>query len=149
MLHHQSFWIIGETTLAIRCAQALLDRGHDVRGLVTAYEPAAAWARERDIPVVAFRDALPALAARPYDYLLSIVNSRILGADILATPTIDAINFHDGPLPRYAGMHSTSWALLNQETGHGITWHGIVELVDAGPIFRQRIVPIEPGDTAL
>jgi amino acid adenylation domain-containing protein len=144
-----SFWIIGETTLAIRCAEVLLERGHVLRGLITAHPVAAEWARERGVAVVAFRDALPALTRTPYDFLLSIVNSRILGPDILATPTRGAINYHDGPLPRYAGMHSTSWAILNEETTHGVTWHGITELVDAGPIYRQRIVPIEPGDTAL
>ena len=144
-----SFWIIGETTLAIRCAEALLERGHSVRGVVTAQRLAASWAEKRGIEVVKFPDALPALRATPYDYLLSIVNSRILGPDILATPSRGAINYHDGPLPRYAGMHSTSWAILNGETSHGVTWHGIVDVVDAGPIHKQRLVPIEPDDTAL
>ncbi len=144
-----SFWIIGETTLAIRCAEVLLERGHTLRGLVTTHPLAAEWARERGVEVAAFGDALPALTRIPYDYLLSIVNSRILGPDILATPTLGAINYHDGPLPRYAGMHSTSWAILNEETAHGVTWHGVAELVDAGPIYKQRIVPIEPGETAL
>ena len=144
-----SFWIIGETTLAIRCAEVLLERGHVLCGLITAHPVAAEWARERGVAVVAFRDALPALTQTPYDFLLSIVNSRILGPDILATPTRGAINYHDGPLPRYAGMHSTSWAILNEETTHGVTWHGIAELVDAGPIYKQRILTIEPADTAL
>src|SRR5690606_25547084 len=65
------------------------------------------------------------------------------------TPRIAAINFHDGPLPRYAGMHSTSWALLNQERRHGITWHRVVAEVDAGEVFVQREVAIAPDDTAL
>ena len=149
VLHQHSFWIIGETTLAIRCAEALLERGHLVRGLVTTHALTMDWARTRGIDVVPFSAALPALRAAPYDYLLSIVNSRILGPDILATPSRGAINYHDGPLPRYAGMHSTSWAILNGETAHGVTWHGIVDLVDAGPIYKQRIVPVDPADTAL
>ncbi|HEU4829902.1 MAG TPA: AMP-binding protein, partial [Gemmatimonadales bacterium] len=149
MPFQRSFWIIGETTLAIRCADALVERGQVVRGLITAHGLAAEWARERGIAVVPFAQALSALSATPYDYLLSIVNSRILGADILATPALGAINYHDGPLPRYAGMHSTSWAILNEETTHGVTWHNVVELVDAGPIYRQRIVSVDPDETAL
>ncbi|HLS47873.1 MAG TPA: hypothetical protein VK012_05095, partial [Gemmatimonadales bacterium] len=82
-----TFWIIGETSLSIQCAQALLDRGHVVRGIASDHELVAGWAREHGIPLVArFADLAQALRLEPYDYLLSIVNARILKADILETP---------------------------------------------------------------
>lgn len=145
-----SCWIIGETTLSIQCAETLLDGGHTVRGIATENATVARWARENDIPVIArFADLPAALTARPYDYLFSIVNARVLRADVLGTALRGAVNYHDGPLPRYAGMHSTSWAILNQETTHGITWHVITDMIDAGAILKQRAVDVDPDDTAL
>ena len=36
--------------------------------------------------------------------------------EVLRLPRRMAINFHDGPLPRYAGLNTPVWALLNGET---------------------------------
>ncbi len=32
---------------------------------------------------------------------------------------VGAINFHDGPLPRYAGLNTPAWAIINGEAEHG------------------------------
>ncbi|MCA9625268.1 MAG: AMP-binding protein, partial [Myxococcales bacterium] len=57
-------------------------------------------------------------------------------------------NFHDGPLPRYAGLNATSWALLHQESSHGITWHAMTQDVDGGDILEQRLFDIGEGETS-
>jgi methionyl-tRNA formyltransferase len=93
---------------------------------------------------------LPALlAGRPFDCLLSIVNFQKLPAALLRAPRRLAINYHDAPLPRYAGSHATSWALLNGEREHAVTWHVMTGRVDAGDILVQVPVAIEPDDTVL
>ena len=55
-----------------------------------------------------------------------------------------AINYHDALLPRYGGLHATTWALFQGETMHGITWHRMTPEVDAGEILARREVPIPP-----
>ena len=67
----------------------------------------------------------------------------------LQAPRRFAINFHDGPLPRYAGMHVTSWAIMRGERVHAVTWHVMTGEIDAGPILMQQAVPITPEDSAL
>ena len=47
-------------------------------------------------------------------------------------------NFHDGPLPRYAGLFSSSWAIVNNEKTHGVTWHKITKKIDAGDIVASK-----------
>ncbi len=89
------------------------------------------------------------LKEKPFDYLFSIFNKFILSQAILETPQRLAINCHDGPLPKYAGTNSTSWAILNGETYHGISWHIASEKVDAGDVLQQTIFPIDPNETAL
>ena len=72
----------------------------------------------------------------------------MIPADVLALPAKGAINFHDGPLPRYAGLNTPAWAIINGEDSHGITWHVIEGGVDEGDILAQRMVQIAEDETA-
>ncbi|HYW23280.1 MAG TPA: formyltransferase family protein, partial [Terriglobales bacterium] len=142
--------VVGETTLPIQCAEILLQRGHRVRCLVSDDPQVAAWARSRGIDHAQLSPALAEhLASEPFDYLFSVANLRILDRELLALPRRWAINYHDGPLPRYAGLNAPAWAILERETDYGITWHLMSDQVDAGAVLLGRAVEIEPGDSAL
>ena len=68
---------------------------------------------------------------------------------IIRLPRRAAINYHDALLPRYAGFYVTSWAILNRETTHGVSWHRFTDQIDAGDLFAQQQVAIHPDDNAL
>src|SRR5438477_3054644 len=85
---------------------------------------------------------------RAFNYLIRIANMRNPSNDTVALPQRSAINFHDGPLPRYAGVHATSWALIHNERSHAVSWHEISDLVDGGRILKQQSVPIAKDETA-
>lgn len=141
--------LLGEGTLLILCAQILLRHGHTIEAIVSTSKAIREWAREQEIRCLRRLDGLPAaMDGRTVDYLFSIANLFVVPARILALPRLGAINFHDGPLPRYAGLHATTWAILNQETSHGVTWHEMRETVDAGDILQQRIFALDPDETA-
>lgn len=146
----KSAFIIGEAALTIQCATSWLDRGNRLSGLATTVPEVAAWARGRDVPVfVPTSPDLPrALAAERPDYLFSIVYLQMLPEAIISAPLRAAINFHDGPLPRYAGLNVTSWAILAGEAEHGVSWHEMTTRADAGQIFVQQAVDIGPDATA-
>jgi natural product biosynthesis luciferase-like monooxygenase protein len=142
-------YIIGETSLPIQCAEILLEEGHTLCGVISSDPQVTRWAEERQIPHLAPTADLPALLGRrPFDYLLSVNNLTLLDGRLLALPRRGAINFHDGPLPRYAGLNAPMWAILNRETEYGITWHLMSEGADKGEILVQRPVAIAPDDTA-
>ena len=82
------------------------------------------------------------LAGLQVDWLLSIANLSLIPAAVLALATQGAVNFHDGPLPRYAGLNAPVWAILNGEAQHGITWHLIAGGIDEGDILEQRLFDI-------
>src|SRR5438128_9189 len=122
--------LIGGTSLLRNCALELQREGFSLLGILSSDPEIAAWAREAGIAVHPIADAAAVLKQRPYDYLFSIVNPVILKADVLSTATHGAFNYHDSLLPRYAGVHATSWALLNDEKVHGISWHRVNEGID-------------------
>ncbi|EKD60293.1 MAG: Amino acid adenylation protein, partial [uncultured bacterium] len=82
------------------------------------------------------------------DWLLSVANLSVIPQDVLAL-AVGAVNFHDGPLPRYAGLNAPVWAILNGETRHGISWHLIEGGIDEGDVLEQRLFDIAANDTAL
>ncbi|HEX2091266.1 MAG TPA: formyltransferase family protein, partial [Longimicrobiaceae bacterium] len=143
-------FLVGEGALLVRCGDALLRRGHRVLGVASPGGAAAEWAARHGIPHAALNGDLGAfLRSAPFDYLFSIVNRRVLPRDVYGLASRAAINFHDSPLPRYAGVHATSWALLHGKRVHGVTWHLIADAVDAGDVLKQRRVEVGPRDTAL
>ena len=117
--------------------------------IVSSDEQVNRFARENDTDTIASVVLLGEfLESHPVDYLFSIVNHRILPAALLGKAKKNAINYHDGPLPRYAGLNATFWALLNGETAHGITWHQMEAGIDTGGILQQEWVAIEPDETS-
>jgi len=143
-------YIIGEGSLAIQCGKMLHARGHQVLGVASSDRVTLGWASETDIPTTnPHSNLLKCLQKQPFDYLFSIVNGVILPAEVLSLPLKGAINFHDALIPRYTGTYATSWALINQEHIHGITWHVMTEKVDTGAVLKQRTVEVAPRDTAL
>jgi natural product biosynthesis luciferase-like monooxygenase protein len=138
--------LIGNESLAIQCGDVLLTKGHDISAVVTRNPGVAAWATGKGLDVHAPGDLPDGLA---YDWLLSIANLDIIPQPLLDRATKGAVNFHDGPLPRYAGLNAPVWAQINGETSHGITWHLIEGGIDEGDILAQASFAIQPDDTAL
>ena len=141
---------IGQGTLLVRCAEAFSAAGHRVAAVVSSEPRIKEWAAGNGVRLLApGRDLAPALAGLDIDYLFSVANMQVVRPDVLAVPRRGAINFHDALLPRYAGAHATSWAILGGETQHGVTWHEMIERVDAGRILKQRVVDVAPDETAV
>ena len=146
----KSCFVIGGTDVAVRCGGILLKHGYSIRGVITAEASLQNWAKKHRIPHRKFdAGVLDFMGNEPFDYLFSIFNVHILRPEILSLPRLGAINYHDALLPRYAGLYAPSWAILNRETNHGITWHRMVDQVDEGEILSQRRFEIFPEDTAL
>ena len=142
--------LVGSESLLIQCGQTLEQAGHHIVAVVSTAAPIKRWAAERGIRVLESPQAmLSSQDLRPFDYLFSITNLSVLPAEVIALPTRAAINFHDGPLPAYAGLNTPIWAMLNGETEHGITWHLMTQQVDQGAILAQRRLPLSPNETAL
>ncbi|MEC8015370.1 MAG: MupA/Atu3671 family FMN-dependent luciferase-like monooxygenase [Pseudomonadota bacterium] len=136
--------VLGNESLLIACADSLLARGHQISAVVSRDAEISAWAEGKGLPVLT--------DARTFegdvDWLLSIANLDIIPAPVLARARKGGVNFHDGPLPRYAGLNTPNWALIEGADSYGITWHMIEGGVDEGDILAQRLFDIAEDETA-
>lgn len=62
---------------------------------------------------------------------------------------IDIINFHPGILPKYRGIFTNYYSLVNKEKYVGITLHTITSKIDGGDIISTLRIPIKRNDTIL
>ncbi len=145
-----SCYLVGDDSLLIRCAEILIERGHSIRGISTSVPTIADWAASHGLPLVALVGPGASPEARePVDYLFSVANLQLLPTRVLALAERLAVNFHDGPLPRFAGVSATSWAIIDGVTEYGVTWHVIEERPDSGDILKQRRFPVDADESAL
>jgi methionyl-tRNA formyltransferase len=146
-MHNKSI-LIGEGSLIIQCAELLLEREHEILGIISLDGLIEGWAKEKGISHIQPTDNLLAFVSQqPFDYLFSINNKAVLPKEILDLPQQYAINFHDLPLPKYAGVNVASWALMQREKAYGVTWHVMTELVDGGDILKQVPIDINERET--
>jgi hypothetical protein len=148
--HPFSCVLVGSESLLIQCGEIVLKRGHEIRGVVSRTPRIAEWAGAKHIELIAPGKGLAStLEPIGFDYLFSITNLAILPEEVLALARKASINFHDGPLPRYAGMYAPSWAIFNGECEHGVVFHAMTAGADEGDIYASRSCRIAPGDTSL
>ncbi|MGB7240998.1 MAG: formyltransferase family protein, partial [Sulfitobacter sp.] len=139
--------LMGDESLTIACGDMMLAGGHRLSAVVTRDTAVRGWAEGQGVPVLEDpRDLVQ--AGHQADWLLSIANLRMIPAEVLALPVKGAINFHDGPLPRYAGLNTPAWAIIHGEATHGVSWHMIQRGVDEGDLLAQRVVEIATDETA-
>jgi natural product biosynthesis luciferase-like monooxygenase protein len=144
-----SCFVVGEGVLALSCLEILLGKSFKILGVCSNDYSLQEWSQVKGIfhtsSQSVFREQL---LRSDYDYLFSINNVQwIIPAEVIACARKTTLNYHDSPLPKYAGLYATSWALLNGETQHAVSWHEVTTEIDAGRIFKQKAVPILPEDT--
>lgn len=141
--------LVGAESLTLQCGKHLVERGHRLLAVVTSDHSLRMWAESLAIP--SFDSAAPLLERDGLvcDYLFSIGNLLVLPSGVLRLARRTAINFHDGPLPRHAGLFAPVWALIARERSHGITWHVMTNAIDAGNVLKQRLFEVSEGETAL
>ena len=143
-------YVMGSDSLLIECTRVLIERGHRVLGIITSGEHVAEWARREDLPVISAQtDYGRAMSSAASDYLFAITHLALIPDYVFSIPRRASINFHDGPLPKYAGLNTPAWGLINQESEWGVSWHVLTSGIDEDDILKQRLFPIADDDTSL
>lgn len=145
-----SCYLIGDDHLLVECADIILNNGHQILGIISPLAAVKHLAITHHIHYYcSLDDAIDSLSTTPFDYFFSIINSTIIPVFLLEKARYLSINFHNAPLPRYAGVHALSWAIINNEQSFGVTWHVMTDVIDGGDILKQAHFPIDLHETAL
>jgi methionyl-tRNA formyltransferase len=153
--------LIGGGQMAVDCLRILTEMPHEVVSLAitepSAISPGNAlplYCRKQGIPCLETErinssDVIDRLSTIGPDIIFNINSFQIVRPRLLSVPKEGIVNFHNGPLPRYGGVNVCSWAIINGEKHHGVTWHYLDEGIDTGDIIAQRFFEIAPDETAI
>lgn len=73
---------------------------------------------------------------------------RLLSAEFVDAFPNRILNVHPSLLPAFPGLNGQAQAWAYGVKVSGATVHVVTAELDAGPIVRQAVVPVEPADTA-
>jgi methionyl-tRNA formyltransferase len=151
--------VVGNGAFAAKCMRVMAD----VDGVELSYilaDPHAMamptfveqFARTHRVPLmwtpnINAPDVLAAVEACEPDFLFSAYNMQILGRRLLRIPRRGCVNFHNGPLPRYRGVNTYSWAIIQGEREFGVTWHAMGIGIDQGDVWGQKMFPLDGTET--
>lgn len=161
-----SFKIVfmGTPEFAVASLDALVKKGYDIVGVVTAPDKPAGrgmklqqsavkkYAEEHGLKVLqpvklkdpAFIDELKSLNAD----LQVVVAFRMLPEQVWSMPPQGTINVHGSLLPQYRGAAPINRAVMNGETETGVTTFKLKHEIDTGDILLSERMPIGPDETA-
>lgn len=155
---------MGTPDFAVASLRALVEKNHNIVGVITAPDKPAGrgrkirtssvkqYALEQGLTLLqptnlkdpSFLDQLESLKAD----LQIVVAFRMLPEAVWKMPSLGTFNLHASLLPEYRGAAPINWAIINGETRTGVTTFFINEEIDTGAIIRQKEVEISQNETA-
>ena len=153
---------MGTPEFAVTSLKTLLDKGYNVKAVVTTPDKPAGRGKTiqfSDVKKFALEHNLPILQPEKLKSpeflaqlkeidadLFVVVAFRMLPKEVWAMPKRGTINLHASLLPDYRGAAPINHAIINGETETGITTFYIDEQIDTGKIIMQERCAIEPED---
>jgi len=148
--------------IGVRCLEALLDLGFDIRLVVTHkdnpsehiwFDSVAGLAERNGIAVITPEDVNSATVIEKVnrcgpEFIFSFYYRQMLGQKLLDIPARGAFNLHGSLLPEYRGRVPVNWAIIQGEKESGVSLHRMEIKPDAGNLVAQAAVPILRNDTA-
>lgn len=147
--------VVGIGAVATSCILELKNRGVNVEVLATRSNTVLSMKSfcERnnidyiEIEVESITSFLMSITEKTL--LLSISNRYIFPNTVITKDNLEIINYHGALLPKYPGRNAEAWAIFNQESVGGITWHKVAKEIDAGEIIIQKELDISKDITSL
>lgn len=156
---------MGTPEFAVPCLKALVDKGHQVCGVVTQPDkpqgrghkltppPVKVLANTCGIEVFqpetlkdfAFKDDLDSLDP---EMIVVVAYGKILPEYILNYPKYGCINMHASLLPKYRGAGPIQWSVINGEKTTGITSMLMEKGLDTGDMLLKCETEIGEYETA-
>lgn len=161
----QSIIFMGTPQFSVPVLEGLIEKGYKVEAVVTQPDkkvgrkqkitktPAKIAAEKHQIPVyqpvkLSGSPELAELINLHADFIVTAAYGQFLPTKFLNSVKIAAVNVHGSLLPKYRGGAPIQYALLNGDKETGVTIMEMVKKMDAGDMYAQKVLPIEPDDNA-
>jgi methionyl-tRNA formyltransferase len=155
---------LGSSDLAVFPLRALVEKGHEILGVVCQPDRPNArgnkieiselkrFAVSHNIPVLQFQkikceEGVYAIRNLKPELLVVVYFGQILSQEIIDIGTKGIINLHPSLLPKYRGPSPVISPILNGEKKAGVTIMRVEKAVDSGDIILQEETPIFEGET--
>ena len=102
----------------------------------------AKYCEKNTIPIISLEEAY----SLEDSIFLSLEYDRIVKPELFKHEKM--YNIHFSLLPKYKGMYTSSWPLLNGEEESGVTLHKIDSGIDTGDVIAQIAFDIDENETA-
>ncbi len=155
---------MGTPDFAVPSLKALIEKGYNVVGVITAPDREAGRGRKIMMSAVkkfALENNLNILQPQKLknEYFLNelrslrpnlqvVVAFRMLPEVVWAMPELGTFNLHASLLPQYRGAAPINFALINGETVTGLTTFFLDKEIDTGRIIHQEKIEINYDDDA-
>ena len=111
------------------------------------WSPVKKWAVSRELPFwqpqrINCRESIERLIKAAPDLFVVVAYGAILSKEVLAIPTLGAINVHASILPDLRGAAPVEWAIMLGYTETGVTTMFMDEGLDTGDIILQQATRI-------
>lgn len=121
------------------------------RGLTLIPTPVQKYADEHSLPCIAPGDlkdpsVLESVKNVMADVFVVSSYGKYIPSAYLGIPKIASLNVHPSLLPLYRGSSPIQFALLNGDSQTGVSIIEVAKKLDAGDIFKQVSLNIEPDD---
>lgn len=156
---------MGTPEFSVPVLEGLIEAGYEIRAVVTqpdkkvgrkqkiAKTPAKIAAEKHDLPVLqpvklSGSEEINQLIDMHADLIVTAAYGQFLPTKFLKSVNIAAVNVHGSLLPKYRGGAPIQYSLINGDKETGITIMEMVKKMDAGDIYAQEAIKIEPEDNA-
>ncbi len=123
-------------------------RGGALRPTMVAEEAYARNLRVLETDDINAPQAVQAIVDAQCDVFVVIDFGQFIGKTLRELAPKGSVNLHASLLPELRGAAPINWAIIRGCRITGVTTLGIVKVMDAGPIYLQHPVEVDPQETA-
>ena len=156
---------MGTPEFSVPVLEGLIENNYEIKAVVTQPDkkvgrkqkitksPAKIAAEKHNLPVyqpakLSGSEEMQKLIDMHADLIVTAAYGQFLPTKFLNSVKIAAVNVHGSLLPKYRGGAPIQYSLINGDKETGITIMEMVKKMDAGDIYAQEAIKIEPDDNA-
>jgi len=144
----------GNGARSIPCLEAINNSLHNIKAIVAHPKIESKWfiqlreaAKILDIPLFSPKNPNQKsfekkIKSFQVDLFILAGYGKILKNNIIKIPKVMSLNLHGGKLPKYRGSSPMNWALINGEKTFTLSIIQVVELIDGGPVLKEKTYDI-------